>query len=186
MVRDFLSPAEGEALLQSVDSASWLPLGGVEGARRVQQYGVPYDHRLGTTDSTETVPQPGWCQRLGKTVAEAGFLERVPDQVIINEYLPGQGIGAHTDSPDSFGPTVVSITLGSPVLMDFHEPESDRIFQAWLETGSLLRMTGPSRYLWRHSIAKRTYDMVEGGRVERQRRVSLTFRTVEEGKKRNT
>jgi len=39
-------------------------------------------------------------------------------------------------------------------------------------------MGGDARYLWRHSIAARRSDVVDGRGIERDRRVSLTFRTV--------
>ena len=42
-------------------------------------------------------------------------------------------------------------------------------------------MTGTARSNWLHGIAKRKTDRVGGFLRERQRRVSLTFRTVPNG-----
>ena len=42
-----------------------------------------------------------------------------PDQVTVNEYLPGQGIAAHVDTHEAFGHTLLSLSLVSGVVMDF-------------------------------------------------------------------
>ena len=39
-------------------------------------------------------------------------------------------------------------------------------------------MTGDARYRWTHEIPKRKYEPGPAGRVERRRRISLTFRKV--------
>lgn len=47
-----------------------------------------------------------------------------PDQVTVNEYLPGQGIASHVDTHEAFGPTLLSLSLVSGVVMDFrHCPD---------------------------------------------------------------
>jgi len=37
----------------------------------------------------------------------------------VNEYLPGQGIAPHVDTHDAFGPTLLSLSLVSGIVMDF-------------------------------------------------------------------
>ena len=44
--------------------------------------------------------------------------------------------------------------------------------------GSLVLLHGDARFKWRHGIAKRQSDMWNGQRTKRQRRVSITFRTI--------
>ena len=43
---------------------------------------------------------------------ETGLFDRIPEQVIVNEYEPGQGIALHTDHR-GFGATVCTISLGT-------------------------------------------------------------------------
>ena len=42
-------------------------------------------------------------------------VEAEPDQVTVNEYLPGQGIGPHVDAYDVFEEPLVSLSLLSLV-----------------------------------------------------------------------
>jgi alkylated DNA repair dioxygenase AlkB len=44
---------------------------------------------------------------------------------------------------------------------------------------SLLVLAGEARTAWTHAIPARKSDVVEGARVARGRRVSVTFRTVQ-------
>lgn len=106
-----------------------------------------------------------------------------PDQIIVNEYLPGQGIAPHIDQPKTFGPVVATVSLGAPVVMDFIRAEDRHAI--WLAPLSLLVLTGAARYEWRHAIAKRKSDLIDAQRVAptnkrvaRSRRVSLTFRSL--------
>lgn len=41
------------------------------------------------------------------------------NQLIINEYLPGQGINPHVDNPTLFSSPIVSVSLGSECVMEF-------------------------------------------------------------------
>lgn len=45
------------------------------------------------------------------------------NHVLVNEYLPGQGIMAHTDGP-LFYPVITTISLGSHTILRFHETDS--------------------------------------------------------------
>jgi alkylated DNA repair dioxygenase AlkB len=115
---------------------------------------------------------------LARRTHEDGYFDRSPDQVIVNEYLPGQGISAHVDHVPSFGPVVASVSLLSACLMEFTHPEDGTRVPVHLEPGSLCVMTGPARFTWRHAIPARKSDPGAHGRVPRGRRVSVTLRTV--------
>ena len=106
-------------------------------------------------------------------------MPEVADQVIVNEYLPGQGISAHIDCEPCFKDTIVSMSLASNCIMYFTN-ESDRTLKipVLLEPRSIVVLTRQARYEWMHSITARRYDEWEGIRLERGRRVSLTFRKV--------
>jgi alkylated DNA repair dioxygenase AlkB len=105
-------------------------------------------------------------------------MDQEADQVIVNEYRPGQGISPHVDCVPCFGPVVAAISLGSECVMDFTHPGDGASAAVRLAPGSLCVMTGPARYTWRHGIAARKSDPAEHGRRARTRRVSLTFRTI--------
>jgi alkylated DNA repair dioxygenase AlkB len=97
--------------------------------------------------------------------------------VIVNEYEPGQGIAAHVDCVPCFGETITSLSLASPCVMDFMGKEGEKAPQ-FLEPRSLVVLSGPARYQWRHSIAPRKTDKYQGDIIPRRRRLSLTFRNV--------
>lgn len=48
----------------------------------------------------------------------------LPNHVLINEYLPGQGIMPHEDGP-AFYPVISTISLGSHTILDFYRHISD-------------------------------------------------------------
>ena len=96
------------------------------------------------------------------------------NQVIINEYEPGQGIGAHTDHQKFFGPKIVSVSLISPVVMNF--AYNDEKIPVLLEPNSCVSMERDARYKWTHEIPARKTDTINGKRFPRTKRISLTFR----------
>ena len=135
-------------------------------------------------------PLPDWLRGLADQVT--GFVEsngglefaeplEAFDQAIINEYEPGQGIAPHVDCEPCFGPVVATLSLGSDVEMQFDHVRTGERIPVRLEQRSLAVLKGDTRYEWQHSIANRKSDPPLGGRgkrVERRRRVSITFRTV--------
>ena len=100
----------------------------------------------------------------------------MPVQALVNEYLPGQGIGAHKD----YQPfdEVASLSLLSGCLMEFSKPAAHIVESIWLEPRSLVVLTGEARHEWMHAIRPRRSDLVLGEKRLRQRRLSLTLRTI--------
>lgn len=174
-LRAYLSPEEHERFLTTIDQQSWL----TSLKRRVQQYGYRYDYKSrSVTTSMFLGPLPDWLAGLADRLHREGWVARVPDQAIINEYEPGQGISAHVDCEPCFGETVLSVTLGSSCLMVFSSLRSEEQVPLLVEPRSLVVMAGDARYHWKHAIPARKTDVYAGKTFERQRRVSLTFRTV--------
>lgn len=174
---DWITPATGEAVLRDIDAAPWS----TQLKRRVQHYGHRYDYgrrSVAADQRAGVTPLPAWARQLSDRLVAEGLLDRDAEQVIVNEYQPGQGISAHVDCVPCFGPVVAAISLGSNCVMDFTQPEDDSKMAVPLAPGSLLVMTGPARYVWRHAIAARRSDPGIAGRVPRARRVSVTFRTL--------
>lgn len=165
-------------IMDRVDSAAWR--GDLE--RRVQHYGWRYDYRARTVDADMRIgPLPGWLLEVALRLYrhETRPFDRIPDQAIVNEYLPGQGIAMHVDR-QCFGPAVATISLGDAWRMDLRPTRSvdAEPAQILLEPGSALIMTGEARSRWLHGIAKRKRERTDGGGRPRNRRISLTFRTV--------
>ena len=100
------------------------------------------------------------------------------DQVIVNEYLPGQGISKHIDKITYFGSEIVTLSLGSTSVMTFRCGSTGQKEDLFLERRSLLVLTDEARYQWTHEIPGRKSDIMAGVRYSRGRRLSITLRTV--------
>lgn len=182
---DFLQPAEESDLLEllaRVDGAEWL----ADISRRVLHFGYKYDYSSRNLDESACIgPLPEWLDRLAHKVHEAASSEARQqlraahpfEQAIINEYLPGQGIALHVDR-DCFGPVIATVSLGSAINMDFCRDQTGESHVQRLEPRSLVLLHGDARSKWRHGIAKRRSDIWDDHRVPRQRRVSITLRTI--------
>jgi len=171
----YLAAEEQNRLLDIIDQQPWL----ADLRRRVQHYGYRYDStRRSTNDSLFLGPLPGWAAVLAERLANDGWIAAQPDQLIVNEYLPGQGISNHVDCVPCFGDTVLSISLGSACVMHFTQIETHQQVPVLLEAGSLTVMQGEARYQWKHGIPARKTDIYAGRKILRERRVSLTFRTI--------
>lgn len=66
------------------------------------------------------------------------------NQLIINEYEPGQGINGHVDNINLFTDVVVSLSLGSPAIMNFEKDETK--VEIVLKRCSLIVLQGEARY----------------------------------------
>lgn len=173
----FISTSEEQTLLTVINTQPWEQAGNAP--RRVQQYGFKYEHALRELSSEGAQSLPAWLEPLVDRIVTLGMIEPAPHQVIINEYLPGQGIRPHVDHPQHFGPTVVSISLGSGAIMRFTSLSDPTIVKdIFLEPGSLVALSGESRYRWRHEIPSRAVDQVGEHEYARSRRISITLRTV--------
>ena len=175
-VADYITRAEAEKLLAHVDNGVWL----ADLKRRVQHYGFKYDYRKRKVDMSMHVGRlPDWLERLSQKLYSDGHMPKIADQVIVNEYLPGQGISAHIDCEPCFEDTIVSMSLESSCVMHFTNKRDQTLkIPVLLEPRSIVVLTGQARYEWMHSINARRNDEWKGNRFERGRRVSLTFRKV--------
>jgi len=175
LISAFISPAEEDEFVELLDSGAWSG----ELKRRVQHFGYRYDYRArAVTLDAYLGPLPDWLECLGNRLVAAGCFDDLPDQVISNEYLPGQGISAHIDCEPCFEGTIVSLSLLSQCTMVFREKGGDSKRSAILEPRSAMVLKDASRYGWTHEIPGRKSDIIDGSKVERTRRISLTFRKV--------
>ena len=51
---------------------------------------------------------PDWVTFISERMIEKNLMEYLPDQLIINEYQPGQGISPHIDCEPCFEDTIAS------------------------------------------------------------------------------
>ena len=173
-IPEFITKTEHDDLLKIIDNQPWLH----DLKRRVQHYGYKYDYKAKRIDTSMHLGDlPDWVLKLAYRLYAGKFFNVLPDQVIVNEYLPGQGISKHIDCVPCFSDTIVSLSLGSACIMDFTNTAGAKI-PVLLEPQSIVIMTGDARYHWCHSIAGRKTDKFQGQVIQRQRRVSLTFRKV--------
>ncbi|MFO0658791.1 MAG: alpha-ketoglutarate-dependent dioxygenase AlkB [Polyangiaceae bacterium] len=171
---DWLSPSEEAQLLETIDAQTWSN----DLKRRVQHYGIRYDYkRRGLIREDELEPLPDWLVALSERLMREGKIDALMQQAIINEYEPGQGISKHVDNP-CFDSPIVSLSLGSTCEMRFEHVESSRAQAIVLQPRSLLIMADEARWQWRHSIAARRSDRIDGYITPRKRRVSITFRRL--------
>lgn len=174
-IPDFISGEEQDFLLSQTDQQHWL----ADLKRRVQHYGYKYDYKARAVGNNAYLGAlPDWLSSLSKKLHHGGIFSSAPDQVIINEYMPGQGISAHIDCVPCFADTVASLSLGSSCVMEFSHPKTGEKKSIVLEERSLIVLSGPARYEWQHAIPARKSDIINGIKIERTRRVSLTFRNV--------
>jgi alkylated DNA repair dioxygenase AlkB len=169
---DALTDAQEQALLSYMDEeGKWAPVTDSDKSRRVQHYGYRYDYKRRTASEPTTVIPVEWTGLLG-------LLGHV-NQVIVNEYLPGQGISAHVDSL-AYGNTIQCYTLGSGATMRFTHVETGEKKDLYVAPRSLYTMSGEARYRWKHEMIGRKSDIVGDKRVLRGRRVSVTLRALEQ------
>ena len=175
LVPDIVTEAEEERVLLRISEAPWM----TNLNRRVQHYGFRYNYRGPANGRHDpALPFPRWAAVIGERLAPY-FGGRLPEQCIVNEYRPGQGIGMHADH-QSFGPNVVSLSLGDAWTMNFR-PRSARPYVrdglasdevALLSRRSALVLRGRARSAWMHGI-----DPAANAH-RATTRVSATFRTL--------
>ncbi|XP_074320883.1 alkylated DNA repair protein ALKBH6 homolog [Silene latifolia] len=112
-IPDFISDAEETQLSNHIYQApvsKWKTLKN----RRLQNWGgVVHEKGLISQDL------PLWLTKLNQRIYEEfGIFPATPNHVLINEYLPDQGIMPHQDGPAYF-PAAAILSLGSPVVMNF-------------------------------------------------------------------
>jgi alkylated DNA repair dioxygenase AlkB len=165
---DLLTPDEEESLARELTALPFKPFDfhGYEANRQVVGFGFRYDY--GSRRVVEAPPLPLFLQPLRQRIAGAfGRPAEAFEQVLINEYRPGAGIGWHRDKAQF--DEVVGVSLLAPCTFRFRRKKGDgwdRI-SLTVEPRSAYLLSGPSRTVWEHSIPP----------LDRHR-YSITFRTL--------
>jgi len=170
-IPNYITADQHDHLVGTIDTQPWR----LDLARRTQQYGYLYEHKAKAADlSARLGDLPDWLQSLARQMQRDGIVAELPDQSIINEYEPGQGSGLHIDSVDHWGEVVTSLSLCSAAVMDL--TRADARVSILLEPGSLIVFRGEARHQWKHGMARRSQDVIEGVTLLRARRLSITMR----------
>lgn len=175
-IPNFISQKTQNELIKSIDNENWLD----DLKRRVQHYGYKYNYKSRRIDySMKIGALPSWVLEISKKLCNEGYFNEIPDQVIVNEYLSGQGITKHIDCEPCFEDTIVSLSLLDPVVMNLIDTlDKNNIVPILLEPGSIVVLKDEARYNWLHEIRSRKTHEYFGKKFKLNRRVSLTFRSV--------
>ncbi|KAF6021374.1 ALKBH8 [Bugula neritina] len=151
--------------------------------RQVRHYGYEFKYTTNNVDPEEPLDDsiPELCKQLCDRLIADGHMIEQPDQLTVNRYEPGQGIPPHVDTHSAFTDVIVSVSLGSQVVMSFSNNDDTR--QVLLPRRSVLIMSGASRYGWSHGIVPRKIDVIQDADrgltlSYRQVRTSFTFRRL--------
>jgi alkylated DNA repair protein (DNA oxidative demethylase) len=184
---DLISAAEERALFEwFATSPAWneITFRGQTARRRAMSFGARY-----LTQGRRLLPAPplppalvpyrdrmveAACAGLGPKLALAGQSRADFALCTALHYPPGGGIGWHADNP-AFGPTVMSLSLGSPAHFQLRRagdagPSAPR-FDLQLAPRSLFVLAGEARVSWQHRIRSVDAD-----------RYSLTVRSLAPGR----
>ena len=173
-IPDYITEFQHDWLLDQIDKQQWHYFS----KRRYQHYGPKYDHKTGKLNHDKSMSElPEWLERLSQKLHKDGHIPEVPNQVLINEYEPGQGIGGHIDKEPWFKNTIIALSLGSSCIMEFtNQYDKTKKVPVWLAQRSIAVLREAARYTWMHGIPPRKSDVWDGRKYSRQRRISLTFR----------
>ena len=167
----FIDQQTHDALLTSVDASPWL--NAVD--HGVQIYGYRYNKQDARAFKIGELPE--WSLGIAERLQLDGLISATPNQLVANEYRAGTGIFDHIDQA-AFGDTVISLSLGSTCVMRFTKSNTLESHDILLEPRSVVVLTGDARWNWTHGIPARHSDVWNGKEFVRERRVSLTFRSV--------
>jgi alkylated DNA repair dioxygenase AlkB len=169
---DLMTAADEESLARELAALPFEPFDfhGYKANRQVVGFGFRYDY--GSRQVVDAPPLPSFLDPLRRKIAEAfGRNAEAFQQVLINEYRPGAGIGWHRDKAQF--DEVVGVSLLAPCTFRFRQKNGhgwDRV-SLIVEPRSAYLLSGASRTVWEHSIPP----------LDRHR-YSITFRTLAAGR----
>lgn len=170
---DFISISMEEALIHEIDSQIWA----VDYDRRLQYYGYRNELEAPYDLIRFPVAMPSLIYQLSQSLVEQKIVSIQPDQVIINEYAPGEGLRPHKDR-NYFENQICGVNLGSSCIMRFIEISGKGVIDVGMPRRSVYVMQDDARYKWNHSMPPRKKDAVNGNIQHRGRRLSITYRKV--------
>ncbi|EEH05031.1 conserved hypothetical protein [Histoplasma capsulatum G186AR] len=171
-IPEFITQHEEEQLLQKITSVP-IPRWKYLSRRRLQSWPCA----LSKSNTLLASPLPQWLispiiSRFTELEVFRNSPHKAPNHVLINEYLPGQGIMRHEDGP-AYYPVVATVSLGAPIVLEMSEKlvnhnhlrleGSERTgasqFRILQERRSLLVTTGRLYTDYLHGIDERMMDV---------------------------
>ncbi|CAG9562789.1 unnamed protein product [Danaus chrysippus] len=158
-VSEFITPDEEKYILNNIYAApkpKWTQLSN----RRLQNWGgIPHNKGMIAEDIT------GWLQTYLDKIHSLNLMEgNKPNHVLVNEYLPEQGILPHLDG-FLFYPTITTISVGSHTVLKFFEPSDNdslnHVFSLLLEPRSLLILQDEMFKRYLHGIEEVNEDIID-------------------------
>lgn len=186
-IPNFITENEEKEILKNVYSVpkpKWTCLKN----RRLQDWGgVPHKNGM----IKEEIPQ--WLKKYMTRISDLKvYGSNYANHVLINEYLPGQGIMPHLDGL-LFYPTIATISCGSHTVLEFVDVENrTKICDVLLERCSLVILQNDMYTKYMHSISELEEDKLcdnyanvnfcqkfqDNQIIPRNTRISLTIRNV--------
>jgi alkylated DNA repair dioxygenase AlkB len=128
---------------------------------------------------------PGYIKCFMDLLSKYKFTVGLSNQVLVNKYSPGNGIvPQHINNLVAIDDNVVILSLGSPVLVLFTSLKNkNNTVTVPLLPGSLLILSGESRYEWKYGILPNKIDEykikgLDDQKWSRTDHISIVFRTV--------
>ena len=172
IIENYLTEQHEANLINLINKQKWV----VDYQRRLQYYN--YRNELVEPYDLIPIPNPipSFLNELIDQMINDKIIHTRPDQIIVNEFLAGQGLKPHFDRKDYFKDLIVGISLGSGTVMNFQKLSEKK--ELYLPRRSLYWLSGDARYKWKHGIPPRKYDPINGIKIPRTTRTSITFRYV--------
>jgi len=181
LVYNFLSSAEEEKLLKSIENLPWDT--NRAQTRRVQLY-VPWkeEPKYVIIPKSTIAPLPESAKQIANkiiTVGNAHFRQFDWDnykinedklcELQINEYHPADALGFHKDNVIAYTEVICGVSLLTDCWIHYQYLKQE--VKVLIPKRSLYLLTGKARYQWKHGIPP---NSLVGG----DHRISLTFRKV--------
>ncbi|ARF10565.1 2OG-FeII oxygenase [Hokovirus HKV1] len=175
LINDFIDQTKEQELLDYINNQQWSNIIN----RRTQHYGYEYNYnKKNTITKAQDLPD------IFKDLFNNNFIINDKTQIIINEYLPGQGIADHIDSL-IFDNKIMSLSLNSDSSMVFTNIITKEQVSVYLPRRSLLIIEDEARYKWYHGINKKKSDkdILDCNNkklldINRNTRISITIRSL--------
>ena len=150
---NIISAAEEQAMIERFKELPFKPFEfhGILGKRRVVSFGWRYDYVGKTLRHSDPIP-PFLLPLRRHAAGFAGVPEEGLQQILINEYAPGAGIGWHRDKP--MFEEVIGISFGAPSILRLRRKRGADWERAAcnINPRSAYFLRGSSRREWEHSV----------------------------------
>lgn len=155
IIYDFVTEDEEKDILSQLQQTPKQPYNSAR--NYVRRYGssVPY-----ATPAVSSAEIPKFLDDISTRLLEKGLLDERPDSITVNEYLDGQSIDWHIDSPAS-GPVITVLSLGGHAAMGFKTDKETAGIK--VPPRCLTQLRDDIRHKWAHNVAAikaRRYSIV--------------------------